>query len=87
MKMTLNNKQKQFLFDKGYVNSKCLDALTYKGWQNYFIDNFIWKLELNYNAFGFNELHLIDKDMKCISYEIMCNFDSEGIDLTTLANI
>ena len=87
MKMTLNNKQKQFLIDKGYVNAKYLETLTYQDGQNYFIDNFIWKLDLNYNAFGFNELYLINKDMNCMSYEFLCNFDSEGIDLTTLVNL
>ena len=38
--MKLNNKQKQFLFDNYYVTSKVLDALVYKGWQDYFIKNF-----------------------------------------------
>jgi len=43
--MKLNKKQKQFLFENYYVDSRVLDAALEPGWQNYFIRCFDWKLE------------------------------------------
>lgn len=42
--MKLNKKQKQFLFENYYVDSRVLDAALEPGWQNYFIRCFDWKL-------------------------------------------
>jgi len=70
----LNKKQKQFLFDNYYVTSKVLDALTYKGWEDYFIKNFDWKLDLEYDPYGFNKLYLADKKTGDYDYIIGLNF-------------
>lgn len=41
----LNEKQKQFLFDEGYVDAKALDAAVEPGWKEYFMRKFKWVLE------------------------------------------
>ena len=60
--MKLNKKQKQFLFDNYYVDAEVLDALTYKGWQNYYIDNFTWVLSENLNMWRMRTLTIFNKD-------------------------
>lgn len=82
--MKLNKKQKQFLFDNYYVTSKVLDALTYKGWEDYFIKNFDWTLE-GKDQYGFEKLYLKDKENGDISYRIGLNF--QGDDKLTLLNL
>lgn len=71
--MKLNNKQKQFLFDNYYVTAKVLDALTYKGWENYFIKSFDWEL-VGKDIYGFERLYLKDKKSKDIEYTVGLNF-------------
>ena len=83
MKLNLNDNQKQFLFDEYYVDSKVLDALTYKGWEKYFIKNFIWKLTIIPN--GWSELVLINIETPEIEYNISLNF--QGNDLEKLLSI
>ena len=78
----LNKKQKQFLFEKHYVNAKVLDACIEEGWQNYFIKNFNWQLNLELDHFGFNKLYLADKDSGDYEYIIGLNFQEN--DLQTL---
>lgn len=85
MKITLNNKQKQFLFDEYYVDSKVLDALTYKGWEQYFINNFHWHLHTDLNWFNMRDLKLINKETGEIDYETSLNF--QGNDFDTLLKI
>lgn len=63
--MKLNKKQKQFLFDNYYVDSRVLDAALEPGWQDYFIRCFDWKLEdINRREVGsrqyYGTLKLID---------------------------
>lgn len=41
----LNEKQKQFLFDKGYVDTKALEAVAELGWKEYFMKKFKWILD------------------------------------------
>lgn len=85
MKLTLNNKQKQFLFDEYYLTSKVLDSLVYKGWEQYFIKNFHWKLDTNLNRWNMRELVLISKETGEEYYNISLNF--QGNDLNTLLKI
>jgi hypothetical protein len=82
--MKLNDKQKQFLVDWGYVTPKTLDSLTHKGWENYFIKNFDWKLDLHLNNWGMNDLVLTDREND-ITYEVMLNF--QGGDLSDMLHI
>ena len=58
--MKLNNKQKQYLLDKGYVTAKTLDAAVEPGWKNYFIKSFDWEL-VGKDRYGLERLYLIDK--------------------------
>jgi hypothetical protein len=85
MKLTLNNKQKQFLFDEYYLTSKVLDSLVYKGWEQYFIKNFHWRLDTNLNRWNMRELVLISKETGEEYYNISLNF--QGNDLNTLLKI
>jgi hypothetical protein len=85
MIITLNDKQKEFLFKEYYVDSKVLDAYTYKGWEQYFIKNFHWKLHTTLNWFNMRDLKLINKETGEIDYEISLNF--QGNDLNTLLNM
>lgn len=81
----LNDKQKQFLFEEDYINSKVLDALTYKGWQNFFIKNFIWKLDTDLNRWRMRDLVLISRETGEEDYNTMLNF--QGNDLEKLLKI
>ena len=84
--MKLNNKQKQFLFDNYYVDAKVLDALTYKGWQNYFIKNFTWKLDTDLNHWNMRTLQLVDKKQSdYVPYSVDLNF--QGDDFNKLKNL
>ena len=58
--MKLTNKQKQFLFDNGYVTAKVLDAAVEPGWKDYFIKSFDWELA-GKDWSGIEKLYLIDK--------------------------
>lgn len=71
--MKLNDKQKQFLFDRYYVTSKTLDALVEEGWQNYFIKNFDWGLSLSKNRWKAYDLELVSKETGYCEYELMIN--------------
>ena len=82
--MKLNDRQKQFLVDWGYVTPKTLDSLTHKGWENYFIQNFDWELDLRLNHWGMNDLKLVSKEGN-ITYDIMLNF--QGGDLSDMLHI
>jgi hypothetical protein len=82
--MKLNDRQKQFLVDWGYVTPKTLDSLTHKGWENYFIKNFDWELDLHLNNWGMNDLILTDREND-ITYEVMLNF--QGGDLSDMLHI
>ena len=89
--MKLNDKQKQFLVDWGYITPKTLDSLTHKGWENYFIKNFDWELDLHLNKWRMNDLVLTEKvpsypeiDYE-IKYNVMLNF--QGGDLSDMLNI
>lgn len=79
--MKLNTKQKQFLFDEYYVDARVLDALTYKGWQDYFIKDFTWDLDTESNWYGFNELVLVNKKDSDISYRVDLNFQGNDLDI------
>ena len=58
--MKLTNKQKEWLFEKGYVTAKTLDAIVEPGWKNYFIKSFDWELA-GKDRYGLERLYLIDK--------------------------
>ena len=81
----LNDKQKEFLFEEYYIDSKVLDAYTYKGWQNFFIKNFIWKLDTDLNRWRMRDLVLISRETGEEDYSTMLNF--QGQDLNTLLNL
>ena len=88
--MKLNSNQKHFLFDKGYVTAKTLDACVEPGWKNYFIKSFDWELA-GKDWSGLKKLYLIDKgkfdkrDKGNIVYTIGLNFQDD--DYKTLENI
>ena len=88
--MKLNNKQKQYLLDNGYVTAKVLDAIVEPGWKNYFIKSFDWELT-GKDRYGLERLYLIDKgkwnikDKGEIAYTIGLIFQDD--DYNTLQNI
>lgn len=71
--MKLNDKQKQFLFDKKYITSKMLDALVYEGWQNYFIRHFNFEATKFLRQEGLYELDLVEKETDVYSYNLVVN--------------
>ena len=81
----LNDKQKQFLFDKRYVDAKVLDSLTYEGWQKYWINNHIWKLQLDLNRWNMRTLTIQSKDN--IGGEITFDLNFQGNDFKELMKI
>lgn len=83
--MKLNDNQKRFLFDTYYIDARVLDSLTYKGWEDYWINNFDFELEVNKNRFNMRTLRLIDKDTKEVSTEF--NLNLQGNDFETLLKI
>lgn len=83
--MKLNDNQKRFLFDTYYIDARVLDSLTYKGWEEYWINNFDFELEVNKNRFNMRTLRLIDKDTKEVSTEF--NLNLQGNDFETLLKI
>ena len=85
MKINLNDNQKQFLFDEYYVTSKVLDAYTYSGWQNFYIKNFIWKLDTNYNRWNMRTLVLVNKGTGEEDFNINLNF--QGHDFAVLMKL
>jgi hypothetical protein len=74
--MKLNNKQKQFLFENNYITAKVLDALTYKGWENYFIKNFDFELA-GQDRYGLERLYLKDKKSEDIEYTVGLIFQDD----------
>ena len=85
MKLILNNKQKQFLFDNYYVDAKVLDSLVYKGWENYWINNYEFELDTTLNKWNMRTLTLVDKDNMCRDIEFDLNFQDN--DFETLLKI
>jgi hypothetical protein len=83
--MKLNDNQKRFLFNTYYIDARVLDSLTYKGWEDYWINNFDFELEVNKNRFNMRTLRLIDKDTKEVSTEF--NINLQGNDFETLLKI
>lgn len=81
----LNDKQKEFLFQEQYVTKKVFDSLSYVGWEKYYIKNFYWKLDLDYNRWNMNTLVLINKDTGEEDFNINLNF--QGNDLNKLMKI
>ncbi len=79
--MELNEKQKQFLFDKKYITSKMLDALVYEGWQNYFIKNFDFEMtEFKGRQKSLYELELVEKETGVDAYNLLVNiYDKEDL--------
>ena len=59
--------------------------MTYKGWEDYWINNFDFELDVNKNRFNMRTLRLIDKDTKEISTEF--NLNLQGNDFETLLKI
>ena len=73
--LILNKNQKQFLFDAKYVNSKVLDAAVEPGWEQYFINNFTWKVATSPEN-GFKTLIIADKRNPEVYYETAINIDA-----------
>ena len=77
--MKLNNKQKRYLLDNGYVAAKALGAQEEPGWENRFVKDFDWELA-GRDRYGLERLYLIDKgkwnikDKGEIVYTIGLNF-------------
>lgn len=76
--MILNKNQKQFLFDAKYVDSKVLDAAIYPGWEQYFINNFTWKVATNPGN-RFKTLIIADKQNPEVYYETAINIDMQTL--------
>jgi len=68
----LHNEQKQWLFDKGYVDAKVLDACVENGWQTYYVNCFNWLVDNEGNN-GWYHLILQSKESGNISYNIEIN--------------
>ena len=85
MKINLNDKQKQFLVDNYYVTKKVLDSLSYNGWEKFYIKNFYWKLDTDYNRWHMNTLVLVNKDTGEEDFNINLNFQDN--DLNNLMKI
>ena len=82
----LNDKQKEYLFKKYYVDAKVLDsAADYDGWQNYWIKNYTWKLQLELNHWNLRTLTLQPKDNVGRDIEFDLNF--QGNDFKELMKI
>jgi len=67
--MKLNKNQKHFLFDNYYITTKTLDAVVHDGWENYFINNFVWEL-VGKDRYGLERLYLKDKKTGDIEYTL-----------------
>ena len=80
MLIKLNDRQKRFLFDNDYVTAKVLDAEVYRGWENYFIDNFKWELETMENKYYMYPLYIKDKTGDYV-YRVLLNFQNEDMAL------
>ena len=74
MVISLNEKQKMFLFEKGYVTGKTLDSWSYEGWEKYFVDNFDWQLNTSFNWFKMRDLMLYSR-RDSLDYELAVNLD------------
>lgn len=61
--MKLNDKQKQFLFDEGYLPAAALGAVVEDGWMDHFINQYEWDLGHAPNQYGAYELIFYDKDL------------------------
>ena len=81
----LNDNQKQFLVDNYYVTKKTVDSLDYVGWEKFYIKNFYWKLDTDYNRWNMNTLVLINKDTGEEDFNINLNFQDN--DLNNLMKI
>lgn len=80
--MTLNKKQKQFLFDKGYVTAKTLDAAIEEGWKDYFMDCYDWDIE-GTDYYGFTQLFLTVNsgfEKGEVHYKLGLNFHNNDYD-------
>lgn len=79
--MKLNKEQKQLLLKKGYVSAKMLDACVEEGWQDYFIENYTWELDLHRNWFRMFDLKLKHKSDKYLNYEgLAVNLKDKDLD-------
>jgi hypothetical protein len=83
--MKLNDNQKRFLFDNYYIDSKVLDSLTYRGWENYWINNFEFNLDTSLNRWNMRTLQIVYKDTKEVYIEVNLNFQVN--DFKILLNI
>lgn len=79
----LNNEQKRFLFEKGYVTSKVLDACVEPGWQEYFIKNFNWLIDDTNNG-GWYGISIVSKSDNRYRYDNMLNLRKDFKKLMTL---
>ncbi len=61
--MKLNDKQKQFLFDKGYITAVVLDAAVEDGWMEHYITRYEWDLGHTPNQYGGYELNFYEVDL------------------------
>ena len=88
--MKLNNKQKRYLLDNGYVTAKALSAVVELGWKSHFIKDFDWELTSK-DRYGLGRLYLIDKGKRNtkhkgeIAYTIGLDFQDD--DYKELENI
>lgn len=77
MAFKLNDNQKRFLFDEGYLDQKTLDSLSFKGWQDYFIDNFDWTLGTTPSWGGWYRIIIASKDKDGIEYQCELNLKDD----------
>ena len=75
----LNDNQKQFLVDKGYITTKTLDSLDYEGWEQYYIKHFDWRLSIKQNEYNMYNLILASLKTEDV-YEPMLNFQNNDLE-------
>ena len=82
--MKLNDKQKTWLIDEGYITAYSLDADSSEDWKGYYLNRFDWALSNTKNNFGFYEVTLLHKTF-LFSQTVCINLASK--DKRTILNI
>lgn len=84
MKIKLNDNQKKFLIDNGYVTAKSVDAVNHNKLYTYFMVEYDWILDTELNRFYMNDLVLEPKTKMYnfdFNYELFVNFQDDDYNL------
>lgn len=89
--MKLNEAQIRFLFEKGYIDAKVLDSITEKGWEEYWINNYEFYIELTSISWNRkNDLYtltIVDIGRWCKTKDIVYSIIFQNDDLNILNNL